>query len=89
MRLVTDRSRPGTIDKSGYAYVLDSVRAAVHRCLCRFDVIDVEEALTFMDKRLPRASVSHAMRQLLRDKVILVAERGKGGRATIYKKPGT
>ena len=89
MRMGTDHSHPVTIDKSDYAYVLDSVRAAVHRCVCRYDVKDVEEALALMDRRLPRASVSQAMRRLLREKEILVAERGKGARATIYKKPGT
>ncbi len=89
MRMGTNRSRPGTIAESDYAYVLDSVRAAIHRCVCRYDVKDVEEALASMDRRLSRASVSQAMRRLLREKEILVAERGKGGRTIIYKKPGT
>ena len=89
MRKGTGSSHPATIDKSGYADDLDSVRAAIHRCLCRYDIIDVEEALASMNRRLPRASVSQAIHRLLREKEILVAERGKGGRTTIYKKPGT
>lgn len=89
MRLVSDRSHPRPIDKSGYANALDSVREAIHRCLCRYDVKDVEDALESMGRRLPRASVSHAIHRLLREKEILVADRGKGRRATIYKKSGT
>jgi len=89
MRMETDRSRPRTIDKSGNAYVLDCVRAAIQRCLCRYDIKDVEEALTSMGRQLSRASIYHAMNRLVREREILVAERGRGGRATIYKKPGT
>ena len=67
--------------------VLGSVRQAICRCLCRYDIKDVEDTLASMDRHLPRVSVSKAMQRLLRQKKILVAQRGKGGsRATIYKK---
>jgi hypothetical protein len=89
MRMATARSHQATINKPGYTNVLNSVRAAIHRCLCRYDIVDVEDALDSMNVRLPRVTVSRAMHRLLREKEILVAERGNGPRATIYKKPGT
>lgn len=89
MRMVTHRSHPRTIGGSDSVRVLDCVRSAIDRCLCRYDVKDVEDELGAMGRNLPRASVSRAMRRLLRKKEILVAEPGKGSRATVYKKPGT
>ena len=86
-RMANNRaSLPAANHRPASGAVLDSVRQAIRRCLCRYDIKDVEDTLVSMDRHLPRASVSKAMQRLLRQKEIFVAQRGKGGRATIYKK---
>ena len=84
--MTKNHANPPAIHRPTYGAVKDSVRAAIDRCLCRYDIKDVEDALASMDAHLPRASVSQAMHRLVRKKEIFVAQAGKGGRPTIYKK---